>query len=395
MRILQLYNNYQSGGGGEAQVVRLIEHVLRDKGNIVRTLTKDSKQIHGVTSKLQLIATGAYSPSARREIRDEVHRWSPDVVHVHNLYPLFSPSVLAACGDCDVPVVMTVHNYGLTCPVATHFRDGKPCTLCFGGREYHCIAHNCKRSLSKSTAYAFRSYVARVGAQFVNGVTLFMAISEFVRDQMIEAGYAADQVIVLENAVPLPTDCAALTGDSVTFVGRMEVEKGVDALLAAAAQLQECRFVFVGDGRERVRWAATASSNCSFVGSRTGKALETIYRQSRLIVVPSVWWEPFGLVVAEAMSYGKPVIASRSGALPELVEDGVTGLLFPPADVPSLVNAIRSLWSDQARVAAMGREARRVATNRFAPSQFGDKLVKCYEEARNRSEYKRLRLRGQ
>ena len=381
MRVLQLYNRYQSGGGGETRVVELVEEALRAKQHTVCTLIRDSKDVGGTLSKMGLFFTAAYSPSAKKEIHREILDWQPDIVHVHNLYPFFSPSVLSACKERNVPVVMSVHNYGLSCPVATHFRNGKLCQSCLGGHEYECIAHNCKNDMTKSVSYSFRSYVARVCGQFTNGVTLFLAISQFLKDKLIEAGLPADRIVVLENAVPMPESVEPYEGDYVAYFGRMQTEKGVETLLAAARRLPEYRFLLVGDGPERSRWAASAPANCSFLGHQERNAVEQIYKHARFTVVPSTWWEPFGMVVVEAMSYGKPVIASRSGALPELIQDGVTGLTFDPDDVDGLTRNIQELWSDPLKSATMGTAARDYVSRQFNLPRFADKLVEYYSQA--------------
>ncbi len=381
MRILQIYNRYQSGGGGETRVVELIEQVLVGKGHEVKTLMRDSNSINGAIAKLGLVFTSSYSPEARRTVRKELLRWQPNVVHVHNLYPLFSPSVLHACRELNIPVVMTVHNYGLTCPVGTHFQSGAHCLRCVGGREYHCVLKNCKQDLIRSASYAFRSTVARVTGQFQTGVTLFLAISDFVKQQMVQAGFSANQIIVLNNAVPIPEEPG--TGDSgyVAFFGRMAAEKGLDTLLDSAVALPECRFVFVGDGPERARCASIAPPNCSFLGHQSRTAVEEVYQQARLVVVPSLWCEPFGLTAIEAMSYGKPVIVARSGALPGLVEENITGLAFEPGDAAALTISIRKLWSDVELCQGMGRAGREEVKKRYSLSNYSDKLIACYEQA--------------
>jgi glycosyltransferase involved in cell wall biosynthesis len=379
MRILQLYNRYQSGGRGESRVVELIEDVLSARGHTVRTVIRDSQDIDNAVDKVKAFVTGAYSRAARQAVHSELLSWTPDIVHIHNLYPLFSPSVLLACRDLRIPVVMTVHNYGLTCPTATHFRSDGACLRCIGGREYHCILGNCKDDFFKSTGYAFRSFVARTTDQFTGGVQLFLAISEFVKAQLVQAGFPASRIEVLENAVPMPATPAEPGGEYVAFLGGMQKEKGVPCLLEAAARLPQCKFVFAGDGPERRRWAHSAPKNCEFVGAQERRAVEDIYRRARFVVVPSVWWEPFGLVAIEAMSFAKPVIAARSGALTEVVQENLTGVTFAPNDCDGLTEAIAQLWNDPARVAELGGNAYHAASEKFNLSRFGDRLTGFYE----------------
>ncbi len=173
MRVLQLYNSYQSGGGGETRIVEFIEASLLRRGHHIKTCIRDNHSIQSTASKISAFATGSYSPAAKRAVAQMIRDWKPDVAHVHNLYPLFSPSVLDACGDAGVPVVMSVHNYGLTCPAASRFREGQTCELCLGGHEYRCLLNNCKASIFSSAGYALRHAVARKHRLFSDRVSLF------------------------------------------------------------------------------------------------------------------------------------------------------------------------------------------------------------------------------
>jgi len=312
-------------------MVELIDRVLKLRGYSVKTCIRDSNRIGSRTDKIRAFATGVYSPSAKREVAGIIREWTPDVVHVHNLYPLFSPSVLEASQEAHVPVVMSVHNYRLTCPISVHFRNGQNCQLCIHGNAYHCLVGNCAGDPFTSAGYAFRNTVARMRGQFSDHVNLFLAVSGFVRNKMIEGGYDPQKIDVLENGVPLPQYTSSnLIGGHVAYVGRMREEKGVETLLKVARRLPACKFMFVGDGPERARWEAASTANCSFLGRQDSAGVEEIYRTARLVVVPSLWWEPFGLVVVEAMSHGRAVVAAQSGAIPELVTHGTDGLLFPP-----------------------------------------------------------------
>ena len=379
MRVLQLYNNYQSGGGGETRMVELIEQLLTARGHSVHTCTRDNKSIDSAGAKINAFITGIYSPSAKRDVARIIEEWTPDVVHVHNLYPLFSPSVLDACQEAKVPIVMSVHNYGLTCPSANHFRDGRTCQLCANGHEYRCLVGNCKGAMLTSAGYALRGAVARMRGQFTDRVDLFLAVSEFVKSKMVEAGYDPAKIDVLSNCVPLPRQVKqGAPGRYVAYIGAMNVQKGVETLLAAASKLPECEFVFVGDGPDRARWAGSAPRNCSFLGSMSRSDTEEIYRGARFVVVPSLWWEPFGLVVIEAMSHSRAVVAARSGALGELVTHGTDGLIFSHGDEVALAEAISTLWNDPAQAQQMGENGRKKVRQHFGEDLFADRLVASY-----------------
>jgi glycosyltransferase involved in cell wall biosynthesis len=382
MRVLQLYNNYQSGGGGETRIVEFIEASLISRGHHVKTCIRDNHSIRSTASKISAFATGSYSPAAKRAVAQIIREWNPDVAHVHNLYPLFSPSVLDACCDAGVPVVMSVHNYGLTCPAANRFREGQACELCLGGHEYHCVLNNCKASIFSSAGYALRHAVARKHRLFSDRVSLFLAVSEFVKEKLVEAGYDPTRIDVLENGTPVLRENAAEDeGEYVAYVGGMNVEKGVETLIDAARLLPQCDFVFVGEGPMRAHWSATSPKNCSFVGSLDHFSVDRIYRNARFTVVPSLWWEPFGLVVIEAMSHSRAVVAAESGALSTLINHGEDGLLFPPGDCHALAEAILSLWNEPARARSMGEHGRNKALQFFSEDVFAERLIACYRKA--------------
>lgn len=195
---------------------------------------------------------------------------------------------------------------------------------------------------------------------------------------MLEAGFDSSQVEVLENGVPLRDVTPMPREGPVAYIGGMNTEKGVATVLAAAHNLPQCRFVFVGDGPEREKWAAAAPANCKFMGARSRSEVDDTYRESQFVVVPSLWWEPFGLVAVEAMSHGRAVVAAEMGALSGLVDHGVNGVLFPPGDVSSLINAIRLLWENPQMAEAMGQSGRQKVEKSLNDELYADRLLRIY-----------------
>src|ERR1022692_4674288 len=151
MRVLQIYNQYRSRSTGESAIVANTVRLLEEHGHEVCLLGRDSLDIRTARQKAWAAIQGVYSFSTRRFVSDRIRDWRPDVVHVHNLYPRFSPSVLVACRREGVPIVMTVHNYNLTCPTSCHLYKGRICEDCVGGHEYHCVLKNCRNNILEST----------------------------------------------------------------------------------------------------------------------------------------------------------------------------------------------------------------------------------------------------
>jgi glycosyltransferase involved in cell wall biosynthesis len=317
---------------------------------------------------------------------------APDVVHVHNLYPLISPSVLEACKDFGVPVVMRCPNYRLICPTGVHLRDGRHCDLCAGGREYWCALTNCRGNWIESSALSLRSMVVRFYGLIGQNVDVFVPPSNFVKQRLIESGVREDRIRVIPNTVRVPensTDPAA--GRYVAFAGRLSEEKGAETVIAAAKRLPKIPFRIAGEGHLLGALQSTAPSNVEFVGQLDRRNLARFYEGARMAVVPSVWHEAFGLVAAEAMAHGLPVIASRMGALPEIVDEGETGILFDARDDEQLAEAIGHLWMDPELCRAMGGAGRAKVQREYTREIYYQRLLRVYGHALGWAETQSMR----
>jgi glycosyltransferase involved in cell wall biosynthesis len=349
----------------------------------VYSVTQDSRVLEGsLKGKLRAFTSGIYSPSAYRFIAELIKQENPNVAHVHNLYPLFSPSVLVACQRAGVPVVMTYHNYRLTCPIGTHFNDNNVCELCLEGREYRCVLKNCRGNIFESIALAMRSGFARVMGFYHNNVTIFIALTEFSKNLLIAAGIDDNRIVVIPNCVPLPDSPAhPSNGKYAAYVGRISSEKGIDTLLSVLAQLPDLLVQLAGNGPDLPKLRVGAPENTNFLGPLDYLHLSNFYRKARFVIVPSLWFEGCPMVLMEAMSYGLPVIASKIGGLPEIVEDGVTGLLFEPGNSEDLANKMKLLWHNPSLCNKMGQAGREKAIREYSEDAYYKRLMKVYEEA--------------
>jgi glycosyltransferase involved in cell wall biosynthesis len=387
MKVLQLFNQYRSPFGGEETVVYRDAEILRKRGHQVNLVLKTSKVLlSGLKPKFWAFWNGTYSPSAYREMVRLLETEKPDIVHVHNLYPLFSPSVLVACTRACIPVVMTVHNFILTCPNWFHLHKGQVCDKCIGGREYFCILNNCRENIFESVGYALRTAVARKWDLFRNNVSWFIALSEFSRTHLINAGFRGDRITVLPNTISIPTQRVDVsTGKYIAYAGRLSSEKGIEIILAAASLLPDITFKLAGDGPMRSVCGSKAPPNVFFMGSLSQEELQEFYQGARLVVLASICFEVCPLGLLEAQSHGLPIVASRVGGIPELVEDGVTGLLFEPRNSRELADKIRLLTGNAELSERIGFAAREKIIRENNEELYFSRLVNIYERAIARS----------
>lgn len=381
MRVMNVHN-YHVGPGGMEVLFEAITAMLRAAGHEVLEVTRDNKSIKGLSGRLAVFGSMLHSPSAKREVAALVRDFRPDVAHVHNLWPQLSTSVLDAFREADVPVVMAVQDYKLTCPTAQHLRHGKVCELCLDGSQVHCATNNCRESWPMSVAFAARNAYFRGTGAVTNNVSVYLCSSAFARATITRGGYPADRCVVAQNftALGLEGDDKP-AGSYLGYVGRISPEKGLPVLIEAA-RVTGVPVKIAGDTSKMPELPATAPANVEFVG-RVGRAeLPAFYREMRALVVPSIWYEGLPVVSAEAMGRAVPLVASDVGGLAEAVEEGVSGFKCPMSDVPAFAARMRQLWDDPALAQRMGRAARDRCAAQFTQDVFFKTLMHAYDCAR-------------
>jgi glycosyltransferase involved in cell wall biosynthesis len=382
MRILLVHNSYAKFSGEEA-VVGSQTNLLKNNGHDVQLFGPSSAEIRTSWDKIKAFFTGIYNPFSACQIRRILKEYHPDIVHIHNLYPFISPSILSVCHNVGIPVVMTVHNYRLVCPNGLHMTKGRICEKCRGGREYWCVLKNCENNLFKSIGYALRSAVARKLRMFKDNVSIFACLSDFQRKKIIEDGFPEKQCVVLPNMVMWneKKEDTISGGEYVAYVGRISPEKGVDTLIEAARNCPTITFKAAGDYDRMQHLPATAPGNFQFLGILKKEDVNCFISGSRIVIFCSVWFETFGLTMVEAMLQGKPVVASRLGGIPEIVEDGKTGLLFEAGNAEELKQKIEYLWNRPELCKKMGAAGRDKALSEYSAETYYQRLMTIYEQA--------------
>ncbi|MGS2590925.1 glycosyltransferase [Streptomyces hebeiensis] len=391
MHVLVAHNRYSSAQpSGENRVVDQEVGLLRAAGHRVEVFERRSDDIaaRSLWGKAAVPLLVPWNPAVRTELTARLRAERPDVVHVHNVFPLLSPAVLAACADVGVPVVATLHNYTQVCPPGTLHRDGRSCTECVGSAAaLPAVRHGCYRNSRLATVpLAVGLTVNR--RRWWSGVERFFCISAAQRDILARSGMPADRLVVKHNFVPEPGTRRAGAGEHLLFLGRLAEAKGVRLLMAAWDEIAAdggvgVPLVLAGAGPlegEVTAWAA-GRDDVRYVGLYDPAQCRRAVARSVAVVAPSMARETFGLVVAEAMAAGVPAVAAGHGAFVELVEDGVTGLLHRPGEPASLASRVRRIVAERARNREMGEAARRRYEQYFSPAVGLERLEDEYRSA--------------
>jgi glycosyltransferase involved in cell wall biosynthesis len=380
MRILMVHNRYLQRGGEDVSTVTEMG-LLRDAGHEVVLLEESNERV----AELGRIATAArtvWSREGRSKVRHALDDGRFDVMHVQNFFPLFSPSIYGAARKAGVAVVQSLRNFRLICPAATLYRDGAVCELCVGRRvAIPGVRYACYRDSRAATAVvATMSATHTMGGTFARGVDLFVTPSDFARDKLGEGGWDTSRIVVKPNSVH-PDPGPGPGGRDVLFVGRLDQVKGVRTLLDAWRESSlDVSLLIAGDGPEMpvVESAAADDSRIRVLGRLSPSQTYTLMGRAAFVVVPSLWYETFGRVVVEAYATGTPVVVSSLGALPELVNEGVTGLIVEPGDAAVLRGAMERMVET---APAMRPAARMTFEARFAGPSNVAALESVYRRA--------------
>ncbi|HXR32523.1 MAG TPA: WecB/TagA/CpsF family glycosyltransferase [Verrucomicrobiae bacterium] len=388
MKILVIHNYYQHRGGEDAVCEGEVQ-LLRDAGHEVIVYSRHNDEIHevGGIQKLRLAWQTIWAARAHDEIRDLIARTSPDVAHLHNTFPLISPSACYACAEAGVPVVQTLHNYRLICPASVFLRDGKVCTLCLGRAvAWPGVLHSCYRdSRSATLATAAMLCIHRALHTWRDKVNVYIALSEFARGKYIAGGIPADRIVVKHNSVCCEPAPRSATREYALYVGRLSEEKGARVLLHAWKKLARgVPLKIVGDGplRDEVESEIMRGQNeVDVIGRVSPAEVPQWMSGARFLIFPSTCYETFGLTIAEAFACGLPAVASRLGAMAEIVQDGVTGLHFEPGNAADLTAKVEWAWNHPEELLRMGRAARREYEAKYTPERNYRMLMDIYSRA--------------
>ncbi len=385
-RVLLLHNRYQIAGG-EDVVVQTEKALLEANDHPVALLETNNDDIASPLEKAKAATNAIYSYSSKQWVRAEIASFLPDVVHVHNFFPLLSPSVYYACREAGVPVVQTLHNYRLLCPDVYFFREGKVCEDCLGKFfPWPAIVHGCYHGSRAGTAVVATMLSTHRALQtWTKMVDVYIALTEFARQKFIQGGLPANKIVVKPNFIhPDPREGEG-QGRYALFVGRLSPEKGLETLLKAWEKIGErMPLKIVGEGSlaNVVAEASQKLLGVEWLGKQPKEQVLALMKEAQVLVFPSMWYEGFPLVIVEAYAVGLPVIASDLGSPSLLIDQGRTGLHFRPGDSEDLVAKVEWALTHSTELAQMRREARAEFEAKYTAQQNYQMLMDIYERVK-------------
>jgi glycosyltransferase involved in cell wall biosynthesis len=391
LKILFVHNDY-GRPSGEEHAIGTFESLLKRNGHDVLQFRKTSESLMNGSRWLQAKAfcSGIHSFRSAREIDRFLKAHPVDVVQLQNVFPFISPSVLPVIKKHKIPIVMRCPNYRLFCPSGLHIRKGKVCEKCVSSKEWNCLLHNCEGSRLKSLGYALRSGLARWRGSFTYNVNRFLVLSEFQKQKFSERGIPESKLEIIPNFSNNPIDSVTTEGSSesvpaplgnhVSFVGRLADEKGIELFFQAAESLPDIPFAAAGDHSWVTANNRTVPANVQLRGFLNGLELTNFYRESRILCFPSQWYEGFPNVIITAMEHQKPIVASRIGAIPEIVHHEKSGLLHETTSLEDLVTCIHRLYKNPDECRHFGAYGRQRVQSDYHASVVYPRLLNIYQQ---------------
>jgi glycosyltransferase involved in cell wall biosynthesis len=338
---------------------------------------------NGLKNAINVISRAIVNKDANRLLEQLVVDVQPDIIHLNNIHHQLTPGILQAPYKYNIPVVWTLHDCILNCPDSTFLRHGKVCTKCADGNNLHAIIHRCKKGSFGASLIAALECTYHHPRKLAGMVKMFITPSRFLADTLIRHGIPENQVIAIANFIP--SQDATSTGNSYfLYFGRLSAEKGVDTLIKAFAGLRSGRLVIAGDGPYRTELEKLAGhypeANIEFIGYQNPDKIVELIAGCKASIVPSICLENFPYSVMETMAAGKAVIGSRTGGIPEQIDDGVNGLIFTPGDVDELTMCMQKLLDNKHLALTMGKQGYIKANTHYNAETHYANIMKVYSK---------------
>lgn len=379
LRILVVQNHYINFSGDDV-VVANESSLLSAKGHEVSLWSVHNKDLTSLRSHIHTALSLTYNRQSKARLSRHIAEFRPDVMHCHNLFPQITLSAYDAAAEAGIPIVQTLHDFRSVCCINGFLYRNGHCELCVAGSSYWGAWHRCYRDSwlgSFATAYALDRQ--RRAGTLQQRVGCFIALSEPSRRRLLAAGLPEERIVIKPNFTPDPGAPRGCSRHGALFVGRLSPEKGLQTLIKAWEGI-EFPLRILGGGPLRLSISADLSRRISALGHRPHAEVGPAMRQAQFLVMPSEYIEGFPMVIVEAFANGLPVIASRLGTMAEIIEDGVTGLLFTVGDPDDLAAKVAWAIAHGDRMAEMGSAARRVYETLYSEETNYKSLLTIYRD---------------
>ncbi len=382
MKILLIHNTYQQKGGEDSVFEN--EYKLLNEKNIVEKLLFNNNDIKSPLDKLKVGFNSIYNKNSAKIVKEKIEEFNPDIIHVHNFFPVASPSIFYSANQFNIPIVMTLHNYRLICPNALLFHNNKICEKCINKSfAINGVLNGCYRESKVQTfALAFMSYIHKKRKTWNNRVDKYIALTNFAKDKILNSSLNLDknQIIVKPNFVE-DNGFDYDKEEYFLFIGRLSIEKGIELLLRSFENSNKKLLIIGGGPLETiVKESVKKNTNIKYLGFQNKKFIIDKLKKAKALIFTSIWYEGMPMTILESFSTGTPVIAPNIGGPNEIVKDYINGLIYKANNLNSLSTKIDMLASNSNIHKQLCLEARNFYEQKYSVKKNYEFLINIYKE---------------
>lgn len=378
MNILQVHNRYKITGG-EWTVVYQEYNLLKKDHSVHQLIVDNTKEINSFTDKLKLVFTTYYNQASKERVRKKIRETGAEIMHVHNFFPLLSPSIFEAAQEEGIPSILTLHNYRLFHPNGYLLHNSKIDERPVYGSAYACVLDGVYRdSILQTAVVAHMIEYHRKRQTWEKNVDCLLCLTDFAKSKFVEAGFPEKKLKVKPNFVEDAfksnnfSEISDQKEDFYLFIGRISEEKGVRTLISAWDSIKkesDLKLMILGDGpiKKELQEQTEANSNISWMGFMQREQVMDYLKRAKALVFPSEWYEGMPMTILEAFSAATPIISTNIGSQAEIVEHEKTGLQFEVGNPQNLIKAVERFEADSQKQMEMALAARREYEEKYTP----------------------------
>ncbi len=383
MKILLIHNQYQHRGG-EDTVLESELKLLEKMGETVETLLFNNDDINSTISKIKFGLYSFYNPNSSRLLKEKINTFQPDIIHVHNFFPIASPSLFYVANDKKIPIVMTLHNYRLLCPNAMFFREGQVCENCISKSfALDGVIHGCYRDSKLQTLFlASMTWFHKKNGTWQNRIDKYIALTHFAKNKFLDSSLKLnDSKIEIKPNFVVDHGFELEKEEYCLFVGRLSKEKGIDILLNAfQGSTRKLMIIGTGPMLETVEEYSKKYDNIEYLGFQSIDFIIGKLKKAKALIFTSIWYEGMPMTILESFSTGTPVLCGDIGGPAEIVDNERTGLLYKAGDNVELQSKIEKLYNEPELHTALCKNARKEFEEKYSEEKNYTQLISIYKK---------------
>lgn len=397
MRILLVNKFHYLRGGSEKYYFELAK-LLKDHGHTVAFFSmKNENNIKtgdreyfvdeidmNTGSKFEALNV-IYSKKNKALMEKALEEFKPDIVHINNFQRQLSASIIDAVKEKNIPLIMTAHDLNPICPASIMLYNGEVCEDCITKGYTSCIKKKCiKNSMLKSVLGYIEKKYYDLHKIFCK-VDCIISPSEFNKNQLLKGKLKCNDITVIHNFVNETEKTDYTLGDCAFYFGRLSKEKGILNLIEAINNIPGARLIIAGEGPERENIQAyikehKLENRITLLGYLNQNDIRENIRKCRFVTVPSIWYENCPYSILETMEIGKPIIGSKIGGIPELIQDGINGFTYEHNDVTKLTNILMKLFGNDETIKQFSKNSKQIFIQNYSAEAYYNKLMTVYNK---------------